>query len=134
MKTTIAGLLLALLPLAFASPVEPRDTDGDTIWTLNYSGIQPPVYPPDGGCIIVARLYTKDNQLRVFDSAPVCVPNAIYYTPFTGTYNDHPLAPDISESDIKWAAYGWIFPSNKTASVITRPGCVWVDAKLDTDW
>lgn len=130
MKVFAAMSMLSAAALVAASPMAARSTD---IETLDYSGIKPAVYPPDGGCIIVARLYSKDNELRVYDSAPVCVPDAIDFTSIDQGYTAHPLR-GVAEADIKWAAYGWIFPSDKSAASIGVPGCIWVDAKMDTDW
>jgi hypothetical protein len=125
MKTSVLLPVIAWLSTALASPIP--------LETLNYSGIKPPVYPPDGGCIIVARLYRKVDGLRVWDSAPICTPDAIDFPSVTQDYVDH-APPDIQSGTLQWAAYGWIFPEDQSADSIGRPGCVWVDAKLDSPW
>ena len=126
MKIQATWALLTALLAALASAEE--------IETLNYSGIQPPVYPPDGGCIIVARTYMNGNELYIWDSAPICVPDAKPAESFEGTYKDHSAESIPSALRVKWAAYGWIYPESKTSANTGRPGCVWPDAELDTTW
>jgi hypothetical protein len=117
--------VVAWLAIAVASPVPPP------IETLNYSVFDdPPLYPPDGGCIIVARIYTKFGEYRVWDSAPICTPDAVDFPTATRDYVDHP-PPGIKSGTYPWVAFGWIFPEDKSATNIGRPGCIWFGAHID---
>lgn len=111
---------------------------GNTKFGLHYGHIQPPVAPPDGGCIFVARLYKRDNQLRVYDSAPVCVDGETGFgPPEADRGQSHPLA-NVTESEITWAAYGWVFPDRSLGGAYdywTKDiGCIWLNADMSTPW
>jgi hypothetical protein len=123
-QATWALVTAVLAALASAKEIE----------VLNHSGIEPAVYPPDGGCIIVARTYMNGNELYIWDSAPVCVPDDRPAEVFDGPITEHSAEGLPAAFELKWAAYGWIYPEDKTSANTGRPGCVWPNAKLDTPW
>jgi hypothetical protein len=126
--------LLSALALVAAGPIAPRYVSDIVTDKLDYSGIRPAVYPPDGGCIIVARLYKKDNQLRVYDSAPVCVPDATIFDHIINDYKfkDHRLTGHDAD-DMIWAAYGKVYSSGYD-TYTQKIGCVFPNADVSKPW
>lgn len=105
--------------------------------SMRYDHIDPPVIPPNDGCILIARLYKKDGQLRVYDSAPSCVEGATNLGPDdpNGIFKYHALS-GVLKSDIIWAAYGWVFPKEGDAdnAWTSNIGCVWPNANVSSPW
>lgn len=134
MRFGTAFSLMSTLALVAASPMTPRYVSDIVTDTLDYSGIQPPVYPPDGGCVIVARLYKKDNKLRVYDSSPVCVPDATIFDHIKDDYKfrTHKLSGH-DEDDMIWAAYGKVY-SQAMNGWTKNIGCVFPDADVSKPW
>jgi hypothetical protein len=106
---------------------------------LNYTSLNPIPYPPGGGCIVVARVYQQkqaDGQLLpvLWDSAPICVPEAGPNKTNMTSFTDNQALPGIELSFVAYGYVGGDDPIGLMLPTTKAVGCIFPKADTTKPW